>query len=335
MSKNQRAAIFGLIRALSAGRQEFFRVLFPFAKYATILEHMNSLLIVNPTAGQGRPQEALEALQSSLAPILGGLIVTQGVGDAERAARTAAENGYSAVLAAGGDGTINEVVNGLLTAESSSGPLPLGIVPLGTQNVLAHELGLPLDLDGTLVLLQAGRTRPIDVGLAGSRHFVLMAGFGFDARVVGEVVRPMKALLGPAAYAFATVGALAKYHSTAISLSLDGEEVRSEAFLVVVANAASYAYRQIKLAPFAALDDGWLDICVFERAGLDRVGFATQMMAVLARRHLRDPRVRYYRGRHLVLESDPPIQGQMDGDSFGHTPIEISLLPHALSIFVP
>jgi len=297
---------------------------------------MKSLLIVNPAAGQGRPQEALEALQAALAPVVGGLVITQGRGDAERAAREAARNGYEAVLAAGGDGTVNEVVNGLLATGMPGEALPLGLVPVGTQNVLAHELGLPVaDLDATLALLRAGRTRRIDAGLAGGRHFVLMAGFGFDAQVVREVLRPVKALLGPAAYAFATVGALATYRSTQVRLRLDGEEVRSEAFLVVVANAASYAYRQIKLAPFAALDDGWLDVCVFERARGDRVGFATQMMAVLARRHLRDPRVRYYRGKHLVLESDPPIQGQMDGDTFGETPIEIFVVPRALPIFVP
>jgi len=297
---------------------------------------MKALLIVNPAAGQGRPQEALEALQTALAPVLGGVLITQERGDAERAAREAAGSGFEAVLAAGGDGTVNEIVNGLLAAGTPGGALPLGLVPVGTQNVLAHELGLPAaDLDATLALLRAGRTRRIDVGQAGSRHFVLMAGFGFDAQVVREVLRPVKAFLGPAAYAFATVGALATYRSTQIRLRLDGEEVRSEAFLVVVANAASYAYRQIKLAPFAALDDGWLDVCVFERARGDRVGFASQMMAVLARRHLRDPRVRYYRGKHLVLESDPPIQGQMDGDTFGETPVEISLLPCALPIFVP
>ncbi len=295
---------------------------------------MKALLIVNPAAGQGRPQESLEALQAALAPVLGDVVITQERGDAQRAAREASANGYGSVLAAGGDGTVNEVVNGLLAAPG--GTLPLGLVPMGTQNVLAHELGLPAaDLDATLALLRAGRTRRIDVGLAGGRHFVLMAGFGFDAQVVREVLHPMKALLGPAAYAFATVGALATYRSTQVRLRLDGEEVRSEAFLVVVANAASYAYRQIKLAPFAALDDGWLDVCVFERARGDRVGFATQMMAVLARRHLRDPRVRYYRGRQLVLESDPPIQGQMDGDTFGATPVEISLLPRALPVFVP
>ena len=297
---------------------------------------MKALLIFNPAAGQGRPQEALEALQASLAPVLGGWVITQEPGDARRAAQEAARDGYDFVLAAGGDGTVNEVVNGLLASGASEAALPLGLVPVGTQNVLAHELGLPAaNLDATLALLRTGRKRQIDVGLAGERYFVLMAGFGFDAQVVQEVLRPVKALLGPAAYAFATVGALATYRSTQIRLRLDGEEVRSEAFLVVVANAASYAYRQIKLAPFAALDDGWLDVCVFERARSDRVGFASQMMAVLARRHLRDPRVRYYRGKHLTLESDPPIQGQMDGDMFGGTPIEISVIPRALSVFVP
>ena len=297
---------------------------------------MHSLLIVNPAAGQGRPRETLELLKHTFDPVIGAVVVTQRSGDAERAARTAQERGYDAVLVAGGDGTINEVVNGLMFPGAVEAALPLGLVPLGTQNVLAHELGLSsADLDATLAVLQAGRLRRIDVGLAGTRHFILMAGFGFDAQVVQEVLQPVKALLGPAAYALATVGALATYHSTTIRLRLDGEEVRSEAFLVVVANAASYAYRQIKLAPFAALDDGWLDICVFERARMDRVGFASQMMAVLARRHLRDPRVRYYRGKHLILESDPPIQGQVDGDRFGVTPLEISVIPQALSVFVP
>ncbi len=296
---------------------------------------MNSLLIINPTAGRGRPQEGLAAVQALLAPLLRGVEVTRGPGDAERAARAAASEGYEAVLVAGGDGTVNEAINGLMAAgDGARSPLPLGLVPLGTQNVLAHELGLPRgDLEATRALLLAGRTRVLDVGLAGSRYFVLMAGFGFDALVVREVLRPVKELIGPAAYAFATLGALAKSRRTSLRLHLDGEEVQSEAYLVVVANAASYANRQIKMAPFAAPDDGWLDVCVFERAPTDRVGFAAQMVAVLARRHLRDPRVRYYRARQIALEADPPLQCQLDGDAFGRTPLALSVIPHALPVF--
>ena len=298
---------------------------------------MNSLLIVNPAAGQGKPQGTLDQIQAALGPLLGSVYCTQKAGDAEAAARSAAANGFDAVLVAGGDGTVNEVVNGLLTAPNYPKPLPMGLVPLGTQNMLAHELGLPAadDFQALAAVLRAGKTRTLDVGLAGNRCFVLMAGFGFDAAVVREVLGPVKDLIGPAAYAFATLGALAKYRSTAISLTLDGEQIQSEAFLVVVANAASYAYRQIKLAPFAAPDDGWLDICVFERPPTNRIGFAGQMMAVLAHRHLRDPSVRYYRARTIALTSNPPIQGQLDGETFGETPIVITIVPRILPVYVP
>ena len=299
---------------------------------------MNALLIVNPAAGQGKPQAALEDMQAALGPLLSRVFVTQKAGDAEEAARGAAELGFDAVLVAGGDGTVNEAVNGLLSAPKT---LPLGLVPLGTQNVLAHELGFDAStgLDTVEALLWAGKTRRLDVGRLTmreqTRDFVLMAGFGFDAVVVRDVLRPVKDLVGPAAYALSTLGALAKYRSTAITLALDGEEIRSEAFLVVVANAASYGDKQIKLAPFAAPDDGWLDVCVFERPRLDRVGFATQMVAVLARRHLRDPSVRYYRAKKITLSSEPPISGQLDGEMFGATPIAISIVPSALTVFVP
>ena len=299
---------------------------------------MNALLIVNPAAGQGKPGAALGELQAALRPLIGSVYLTQKAGDAEVAARGAGAAGFDAVLVAGGDGTVNEAVNGLLSAPKT---LPLGLVPLGTQNVLAHEMGFDAsaDLYTLEALLWAGKTRRLDVGKLSfgtqSRYFVLMAGFGFDAVVVRDVLRSVKERIGPAAYALSTLGALAKYRSTAITLTLDGEEVQSEAFWVVIANTASYGDRLIKLAPFAAPDDGWLDVCVFERPRLDRVGFATQMVAVLARRHLRDPSVRYYRAKTITLSSAPPISGQLDGEMFGVTPAEITVIPQALTVFVP
>ena len=301
---------------------------------------MNALLIVNPAAGQGRPSELLPTLHAALGPLVTHTHVTQGPGDAQNAARDAALSGaWDAVLVAGGDGTMNEAINGLLSASVPS-PLPLGIVPIGTQNVLAHELGIPRhDLSAVAALLRAGNLRPIDAGRAadtmGERFFCLMAGFGFDAAVVHEVVGAVKDVIGPAAYAFATLSALAKYRSTSLTLRLDSEDVHSEAFAVVVANAASYAFRQVKMTPFASVDDGWLDVCVFERAPTDKVGFVTQVLAMLARRHLSDPRVRYYRARRVEIGSDPPIGGQLDGDAFRPTPMSIEIVPRALSVFVP
>ncbi|WP_125206413.1 diacylglycerol/lipid kinase family protein [Capsulimonas corticalis] len=299
---------------------------------------MKTLLIVNPTAGQGRPQELLAEADAFTREFVSEIIVTQSSGHAEAAARRAAENrSAECVLVAGGDGTVNEVLNGLLAGRSDDGAtLPMGIIPLGTQNVLAHELGVPRGGFAEIAeMVRKGHTRDIDVGEAQGRYFALMAGFGFDAAVVGEIVQPMKELMGPAAYVFGTLGALAKYRSTSIKLTLDSEEIRTEAFLVVVANSALYAYRQIRLAPFAVVDDGWLDICVFERAPTDRVGFLTQIMAALAGRHLKDPRVRYYRARRIQIESDPPIQGQLDGDMYHYTPMTITLEPRALRVLTP
>ncbi len=299
---------------------------------------MNALLIINPVAGQGRTQTALSTLQQALAPSVRETVITSTTGDAEAAARRAARGtDFDAVIVAGGDGTINEVVNGLMAgADAGRAPIPLGFVPFGTQNVLSHELHIPKgDVASFAALLRGGQTRRIDLGRVADRYFALMAGFGFDAAVVRDVALPVKELIGPAAYALATLSALSKYRSTSVRLKLDGEEIASEAFVVVVANASSYAYRQIKMTPFASLDDGWLDVCVFERAPSDRVGFVTQIMALLARRHLRDPRVRYYRARHIEISSEPPIRGQIDGDVFQDTPVTIEVVPQALTVFVP
>ncbi len=300
---------------------------------------MNALLIFNPAAGQGRPEEALAAAKLAFSPFLRDVVVTQGRGDAEAAARRAAcrPDLFDAVLVAGGDGTLNDAINGLMAEPSEAeGRLPVGLIPLGTRNVLARELHVPRgDMAAQAAVFERGRTRRLDVGCSGGRFFSLVAGFGFDAAVVREVALPVKELFGPAAYAFATLGALAKYRSTHFHLVLDGTSIEFNAYLVLVANVPTYAVHQMKPAPFATPDDGWLDVCVFERARGDRAGFAAQVLAVLARRHLRDPRVRYYRARRIEITSDPPVQAQLDGDVTGLTPLTIEVVPKALTVFVP
>jgi len=298
-----------------------------------------ALLIFNPASGNADLTEGATSLQLALDPMVAETVVTTKAGDAREAAYRAGKSGdaFDAVLVAGGDGTINEVINGLMdSATERKSSLPIGLIPQGTQNVFAAELDIPRqNLPELHELFAAGKTREIDLGFAGDRYFTLMAGFGFDAAVVNDVVRPIKQLIGPVAYMIASLGALARYTSTSVRLTIDDELYATEAYLVIVANAASYGYKQIKLTPFAVMDDGWLDVCVFERAVMDKVGFVTQIMAVFARRHLRDPRVRYYRCRKIVVESNPPIMGQLDGDPFISTPITIEIAPKALRIFVP
>lgn len=299
---------------------------------------MESLAIINPAAGQHRPEDLRRQIKRALSQPALKVVATERAGHAEEIAREATDSGrYQAICVCGGDGTVNEVANGILSAKSPPFIPKVGLIPLGTCNVLAGELGIPCGStpDAACELIRAGKTRAIDVGRVGERYFLLMAGFGFDADTVRGVMLPMKSLVGAPAYIMSGLAALAHCKASRVRLTLDDETLASDAFMVLVANVSSYAVAQVKVAPFAALDDGWLDICVFERPPTDRVGFAAQILLLLARRHMGDPRFRYYRARHIRLESDPPIAGQVDGDLYGETPVEIEVVPKALEIFVP
>jgi diacylglycerol kinase (ATP) len=287
------------------------------------------LLIVNPIAGQARPGSAVPRLRECLRGFASECVVhlTEDRGDARRAASRVAPDRFDAVVAVGGDGTINEVVNGLAV------DVPLGIIPLGTANVLARELGIPVnDLPAACQLLRTVHPRPIDLGLANGRRFTLMAGIGFDGAVVQEVLQPVKERIGAPAYVLAALGTLARYGATGLTVETERERFETSAFMLVAANAATYAYG-IEVAPFASLDDGWLDLCVFEQK--NKAEFLRQSLAVLARRHEQHPDVRYVRARRVRVTADQPLAIQLDGDLHGRTPAEIELLPAALRVFRP
>jgi diacylglycerol kinase family enzyme len=131
------------------------------------------------------------------------------------------------------------------------------------------------------------------------------------------------------------MAALAKYNASKVVITIDDERIESEAFVVVVANTSAYAVEHVKIAPFAAIDDGWLDVCIFERPPNDKIGFLGQILLLMARRHLGDPRVRYYRGKTVSVEATPPMLGQIDGDPARSTPVKIDIRHRAVNFFVP
>ncbi len=298
---------------------------------------MKFLLIVNSAAGQHRTDdvqtELVEAFQSELPAIS----YTDAAGDAERHAFDGAMSGkFDAIVAVGGDGTVNEVVNGLMAAQARGKSATLGVIPTGTSNILASELRIPWpDIASSVDVLLGGRTQKIDLCRQNDRYFLLMASFGIDAEAVRDVFLPLKGIVGPGAYVMSGLAALAKYEPSKMTLSLDDEVVTFDAFLAVVANVSNYALAGVKIAPFAAIDDGWLDVCIFEKPPLHRIGFVGQVMLMLARRHLGDPRFRYYRARKVRIESQPQVAAQLDGDPIGDTPVEIEIVPNALNIIVP
>ena len=292
---------------------------------------MKPIVIMNPTAGRAKPAAIEKNLNREFRKhgISCEIAVTAKAGDGSALARKAAEEGRDVVIAAGGDGTVNEVANGLAGAE-----VALGIVPIGSVNVLARELKIPLDFRKAVQTIADGVVKKIDLGCANGRYFTLMAGFGFDAEVVANVLQPIKDMIGSSAYVLKGLETLARYRATNITLEMPEGTYSAKAFIVMVANVSTYTYN-LKITPHAAPNDGLLDVCVFERPLSDKIGFMRQMAEVFIQRHLYHRAVRYFRTSKVTVKSAPDVMVQLDGDSFGVTPVEVSIAPSILPVIVP
>ncbi|MBP2311159.1 diacylglycerol/lipid kinase family protein [Azospirillum soli] len=289
------------------------------------------LVIHNPVAGARRARR-LRAVLEVLEQRFGAEVtvrVTTGRGDAEAMARAVTSGAFDAVVAAGGDGTINEVVNGLGARTDGDAPVPLGIVALGTANVLAHELGLPLDPEGTASVLAGGRASPVHLGVANGRGFAMMAGCGLDARVVERVDSRLKRLIGKGAYVAETLAQLAAYRNTRYRVTVDGVAV--EVASVIVAKGHFYAGKFV-CAPEARLTDPHLHVCLFPGPG--RWNAMRYIWGVTAGRlpHFRDYRI-VPAGR-VVIEGPAGDAVQGDGDIIARLPVEIALAPWTLPVLV-
>lgn len=289
------------------------------------------LIIYNPTAGDRRRRKldvALATLRSRGLSVE--LAETTGPGDSEVMARDASD-GVSMVVVAGGDGTINGAINGLMAQAAAGRSVPpFGVLPLGTANVLAGELGLPAQPEAAALVLAAGQRARINLGRANGRYFSTMAGVGFDARVVERIDPAIKRRLGKAAYVLEALRewlALtpARFQVTADSRSLD-------ASAVVIASGHFYAGRFV-LAPKASLVGRELQACVFQGSGRWAVirYLAAMPLGLL-------PRLADYKVIPAATVTVTGVDGapvQSDGDILAHLPLRAEIAPRALEVIVP
>lgn len=292
---------------------------------------MRVAIIINPTANKGKPVALKDRLYRGFASrgVHCDSYVTEKPGDGTVLARNAVEKGAETVVAVGGDGTVNEVINGIAGTGAT-----LGVLPAGTVNVCARELGIPFNVKKAVEVIAEGRVKHIDLGMANNHHFVLMAGLGFDAEVVAHVFKPVKDILGASAYVLKGLETLARYSATNVTLEMPEETYKARAFLVIVANFSTYTYN-LKIAPYASPESGFLDICVFESSVLDKLKFIRQVADVFLNRHLLNDGVKYFRTSRVRISSSPEIMAQLDGDAFMPTPLEIKSVPHSLPVLVP
>ena len=297
---------------------------------------MKVLVIYNPQAGNGRARRLLPMIRQGLVErgIDADILLTESSGHATALAQAADLRRYEALIASGGDGTLFEVLNGLMRNPAARKP-PLGLVPNGTGNAFMKELGLrKRDWRRAIDIIAANRPRSIDIGRVEaeglSRYFINIVGVGFVAEIAQAAV-PLKRL-GAAAYTVAVLRMLPSLRSQAITLELDGKTIVREGVFVEVANS-TYTGTDFLIAPKARLDDGLLDVVLLNR--ISRLELLRLFRTVYDGSHLRHPQVEYFQARSVTVTESRPGRLIPDGEVLGSTPARFECLPGAIDFLWP
>jgi diacylglycerol kinase (ATP) len=282
-------------------------------------------VILNPFAGN---RETVRDWQERVESIVGGwpIRITSHAGGAESLARRAVEEGFGRVVAAGGDGTVNQVANGIAGSGAA-----LGILPMGTVNVFAMELGLPSnDLQLCREIVQTGNVRLVDLPSANGKYFVQLGGIGLDAQVVKETTLAFKRSLGPLSYLI-NAAHIAARQPPKLFIESEDAPVREGSFLLV-GNGRLYG------GPFpffkqAVVDDGLLDVVVFKRLGFLEI--IKYLHDVVFSSDIRVPEIEYFQTRQLRVTSEQDVPVELDGELAGNCPVDFQMHEKALPVLSP
>ncbi|MFD1174779.1 diacylglycerol kinase [Paenibacillus puldeungensis] len=287
-------------------------------------------LIYNPTSGREEMRRLLPDVLERLDRhgIETSCHATTGEGDATREAAEAVSRGYDIIIAAGGDGTLNEVVNGMAGKDNLP---PLGIFPLGTTNDFARAMGIPRRWEDYCDLVIENKTRPIDIGRANGRHFINIAGGGSLTELTYEVPSRLKTLIGQLAYYMKGIEKMASLSPTQLIIQAEGYEViEGEFMLFLIANSNSVGGFE-KLAPDASIDDGMLDVIAVKKCNLAE--FIRLVTMALRGDHFNDPHVVYFKTPRMEVTSPGHVLINLDGELGGELPGVFEILPQHLQIF--
>jgi diacylglycerol kinase (ATP) len=284
----------------------------------------NTVVILNPAARSEKGKRWRARVES----VARGCVIcaTSRAGEAEALARHAAQEGFEKIVAAGGDGTINEVVNGLAGSNAA-----LGLLPIGTMNVFATELGLPAhDLALCWQIIQGEHTRLVDLPSANGKFFVQLAGVGLDAQVVKETSLTLKRSFGPLSYLI-SAAQIAAREPPRLFLESENSPIDEGSF-VLVGNGRLYG------GPFpffkhAAIDDGLFDVIAFKRLGYLEI--IKYLQDVVFSSEIRVPEIEYFQTRRLRVTSDREVPVELDGELVGNCPVEFQVRERTLRVLTP
>ncbi|RYX89216.1 YegS/Rv2252/BmrU family lipid kinase, partial [bacterium] len=236
-------------------------------------------------------------------------------------------------IAAGGDGTINEVVQGLAGSQTV-----LSILPVGTTNVMARDLKIPINFQDALQVIDNGEERTIDLGILNDRYFVLMAGIGFDAKLVNDVDSNFKKMTGMVAFAATSPISMLGQRISKMSVTLwdkngKKKKIKRSSYQALVSNSATYAI-DLTVSLGAKPDDGLLDLDIFKTGKLHKFAWQLINIAFLTKKSKKEE-VEGFQFQKAMIKADPPMPIQVDGDSYGYTPALIEVKANYLKILSP
>ena len=285
----------------------------------------DTIVILNPTAGSPEHVRSWQERAKSLAgdcPIR----VTSHSGEAEALARRAVEEGFARIVAAGGDGTVSQVANGLAGSNAI-----LGVLPMGSVNVFAMELGLPLhNLQRCWDIIEDTNLRLVDMPSANNKYFVQLAGVGLDAQVVKETSLAFKRSFGPLSYLISAAQIAARQPP---KLFIESEHTSlEEGSFVLVGNGRLYG------GPFpffkqAVIDDGLFDVVVFKRLGYLEI--IRYLQDVVFSADIKVPEIEYFQTRQLRITSEQDVPVELDGELAGNCPVDFRIRKRALRVLAP
>lgn len=291
----------------------------------------NIHIIINPAAGIG--ESVLPVINASMkeAGIKWEASITHKAGDAIRLAKAAVKEGVDALAVYGGDGTLTEAISGLIGSE-----IPLIILPGGSANVMATELGIPSDLKEACALLSHGppETKTIDAGQFDKRYFIAGISLGFEADVVKGADRDTKNKIGILAYFLSAVAALKKIKKVVYHLKIDGQEHEVQGLVCVITNTGNLRFSNISFDKHIDVSDGFLDVVVVRKAN---ISLFKLMIVTLLKRERPDnlELVEHWQGKDISISSSPKQTVQCDGEVLEKMPLHIKIIPGAIRVLVP
>ena len=286
------------------------------------------LLIGNPATGHRRIRHKIDEFSKQLEfrGYRPEIYLTSHAGDAMHKAFRL-EPDVKTLVVAGRDGTLNEVINGL----TDPSRIPIAILPTGTANVLANELGIPCDPESVAQTVTRANVQRIDMGIIGKRRFMIFVNIGIDAMITEEVFRNGKTGVGYWRYLLPVLKVLTRYRVPNITVAIDGGKNLTGG-LVHIGNTRRYG-GIFSISDRARCDSGLFDVCVFPRTPI--FAYARYYFAATQGHLSKTKNIFYITGKEVLVKSDKPLAVQADGEYFGTTPVLIKIQPSTVPIIVP